>query len=102
MKSFSILRTSLALSGAAALLLSPSASAQSFNIDFADNLTLGTPSNTYGAGSGISSAIGPQVFQISTSVQTDKTAEALVEIKSELEIEIDTNRNKSKSQLYTI
>jgi hypothetical protein len=52
MKSFSILRTSLALSGAAVLLSSPSASAQSFNIDFADNLTLGTPSNTYGAGSG--------------------------------------------------
>jgi len=52
MKSFSILPASLALSLAAALLLSPSASAQSFNIDFADNLTLGTPSNTYAAGSG--------------------------------------------------
>lgn len=40
---------------------------------------------TYGAGSGISSAVGPQVFQISTSVQTDKTAEALVEIRKELD-----------------
>lgn len=40
---------------------------------------------TYGAGSGISSAIGPQVFQISTSVQTDKTREALEEIKKELD-----------------
>ena len=40
---------------------------------------------TYGANSGISSAIGPQVFQISTSVQTDKTAAALREIASELQ-----------------
>jgi len=40
---------------------------------------------TYGAGSGISSAVGPQTFQISTSVQTDKTAAALAEIVKELE-----------------
>jgi len=46
------LRTSLSLLGAALLFLSSSASSQSFNIDFADNATLGTPSATYGAASG--------------------------------------------------
>lgn len=39
---------------------------------------------TYGAGSYISEARGPQVFAVSTSVQTDRTAEALAEIQREL------------------
>src|SRR5690606_20040181 len=39
---------------------------------------------TYGAGSGVSDARGPQVFSVSTSVQTDRTAEALNEIATEL------------------
>jgi len=47
-----ILRSSLPLSAAAALLMSAPASSQSFNIDFGDNVTLGTPSATYGGASG--------------------------------------------------
>jgi zinc protease len=39
---------------------------------------------TYGAGSHVSQARGPQVFAVSTSVQTDRTAEALAEIAREL------------------
>ncbi len=39
---------------------------------------------TYGAGSGIGGGRGPQVFTIATSVQTDKTVEALGEIRKEL------------------
>jgi predicted Zn-dependent peptidase len=39
---------------------------------------------TYGANSGISDARGPQVFAVSTSVQTDRTAESLTEIAREL------------------
>lgn len=39
---------------------------------------------TYGAGSGVGDARGPQVFQVSTSIQTDRTAEALGEIAREL------------------
>jgi len=47
-----ILRTSLPLTGAALLLMSAPASSQSFNIDFGDSVTFGTPSATYGAASG--------------------------------------------------
>ncbi len=39
---------------------------------------------TYGANSYVSDAVGPQVFAVSTSVQTDRTAEALAEIAREL------------------
>jgi predicted Zn-dependent peptidase len=39
---------------------------------------------TYGASSGIAEARGPQAFGVATSVQTDKTAEALSEIDKEL------------------
>lgn len=39
---------------------------------------------TYGAGSNVSDALGPQVFSVSTSVQTDRTADALSEIAREL------------------
>ncbi|MBU1345430.1 MAG: insulinase family protein [Alphaproteobacteria bacterium] len=39
---------------------------------------------TYGANSRVGDAIGPQVFSVSTSVQTDRTAEALTEISREL------------------
>lgn len=39
---------------------------------------------TYGASSGIAEARGPQAFGVATSVQTDKTAEALGEIGKEL------------------
>lgn len=39
---------------------------------------------TYGASSYVSEAVGPQVFAVSTSVQTDRTAEALAEIAREL------------------
>ena len=39
---------------------------------------------TYGAGSNVSEALGPQVFAVSTSVQTDRTADALSEIAREL------------------
>lgn len=39
---------------------------------------------TYGAGSGVGGARGPQVFSVSTSIQTDRTAEALTEIAKEL------------------
>ena len=39
---------------------------------------------TYGAGSNVSDALGPQVFSVSTSVQTDRTADALAEIAREL------------------
>lgn len=39
---------------------------------------------TYGAGSGVGDARGPQAFTVSTSVQTDRTAEALTEIAREL------------------
>ena len=39
---------------------------------------------TYGANSHVSEASGPQVFSVSTSVQTDRTAEALSEISREL------------------
>ena len=46
------LRTSLSLTGAALLFLSSQASSQNFNIDFADNVTLGTPSATYAGASG--------------------------------------------------
>ena len=48
----SVLRSSIAFSSAALLLFSPAASSQSFNIDFGDNVTLGTPGSTYGAASG--------------------------------------------------
>ena len=47
-----ITRTSLSLTGAALLLMSAPASSQSFNIDFGDNVTLGTPTSAYGAASG--------------------------------------------------
>ncbi|MBB3033607.1 M16 family metallopeptidase [Alteriqipengyuania lutimaris] len=56
---------------------------------------------TYGAGSGISSAIGPQAFQISTSVQTDKTKDALVEIKKELD-GITGERPASEAELELV
>ena len=46
------LYTSLPLSGLALLFMGIPAAAQNFNIDFADNVTLGTPSSTYGAASG--------------------------------------------------
>jgi predicted Zn-dependent peptidase len=39
---------------------------------------------TYGAGSGVGDARGPQTFSVSTSIQTDRTAEALTEISREL------------------
>jgi len=39
---------------------------------------------TYGANSYVSEALGPQVFAVSTSIQTDRTAEALSEIAREL------------------
>ena len=39
---------------------------------------------TYGAGSNVSDARGPQVFSVSTSIQTDRTADALGEIAREL------------------
>jgi predicted Zn-dependent peptidase len=39
---------------------------------------------TYGANSGVSEARGPQIFAVSTSVQTDRTAESLAEIAREL------------------
>lgn len=39
---------------------------------------------TYGASSGIGEARGPQSFGVATSVQTDKTSEALTEIDKEL------------------
>jgi len=39
---------------------------------------------TYGASSGIAEARGPQAFGVATSVQTDKTSEALGEIDKEL------------------
>lgn len=39
---------------------------------------------TYGAGSSVSEARGPQVFVVSTSIQTDRTAQALAEIDREL------------------
>jgi zinc protease len=39
---------------------------------------------TYGASSGIAEARGPQLFGVATSVQTDKTSEALAEIDKEL------------------
>ena len=39
---------------------------------------------TYGAGSGVGDARGPQTFAVSTSIQTDRTAEALTEIAREL------------------
>ncbi|QIG79596.1 M16 family metallopeptidase [Stakelama tenebrarum] len=39
---------------------------------------------TYGASSGIGGGRGPQAFTVATSVQTDKTAEALTEIDGEL------------------
>ncbi|MDT8759185.1 insulinase family protein [Sphingomonas psychrotolerans] len=39
---------------------------------------------TYGASSGIAEARGPQAFAVATSVQTDKTAEAIGEISKEL------------------
>lgn len=39
---------------------------------------------TYGAGSGVGDARGPQVFSVSTSIQTDRTADALGEIAREL------------------
>ena len=45
------LHTSLPLSGLALLFMSIPAAAQNFNIDFADNLTLGSPSSTYSAAS---------------------------------------------------
>jgi zinc protease len=39
---------------------------------------------TYGAGSSVGDARGPQAFAVSTSVQTDRTAQALTEIRREL------------------
>lgn len=39
---------------------------------------------SYGAGSFLTNTQGQQIFAVSTSVQTDKTAEALVEIKKEV------------------
>jgi len=39
---------------------------------------------TYGAGASLGSTLGPRMFQVSTSVQADKTAEAMVEIKKEI------------------
>jgi predicted Zn-dependent peptidase len=39
---------------------------------------------TYGANSYVGEALGPSVFGVSTSVQTDKTAEALAEIHNEI------------------
>jgi predicted Zn-dependent peptidase len=39
---------------------------------------------TYGAGSGVGDARGPQTFSVSTSIQTDRTAQALTEISREL------------------
>jgi len=39
---------------------------------------------TYGANSGVGDARGPQTFVVSTSIQTDRTAEALTEISREL------------------
>jgi len=39
---------------------------------------------TYGAGSGLGDARGPQAFAVSTSIQTDRTADALSEISREL------------------
>ena len=39
---------------------------------------------TYGANSYVTEARGPQIFAVSTSIQTDRTAEALTEIAKEL------------------
>ncbi|GAB5348256.1 M16 family metallopeptidase [Alteriqipengyuania sp. 357] len=56
---------------------------------------------TYGASSGISSAVGPQTFQIATSVQTDKTADALSEIARELS-EITATRTTTPEELELV
>ncbi|MFN3538022.1 MAG: M16 family metallopeptidase, partial [Brevundimonas sp.] len=53
---------------------------------------------TYGAGSNVSDALGPQVFSVSTSVQTDRTADALSEIARELN-EIGDERPPSSAEL---
>ena len=53
---------------------------------------------TYGAGSNVNDALGPQVFSVSTSVQTDRTADALSEIARELN-EIGGTRPASAEEL---
>ena len=53
---------------------------------------------TYGANSYVSEALGPQVFAVSTSVQTDRTAEALGEIARELK-EIGGTRAATPAEL---
>lgn len=53
---------------------------------------------TYGAGSYVSDALGPQVFSVSTSVQTGRTADALSEIARELN-EIGGARPPSSEEL---
>ncbi|MDY6924105.1 MAG: pitrilysin family protein [Pseudomonadota bacterium] len=53
---------------------------------------------TYGANSYVSEALGPQVFAVSTSVQTDRTAEALAEIARELN-EIGGTRAATQAEL---
>jgi zinc protease len=56
---------------------------------------------TYGAGSGISGARGPQVFTVSTSIQTDRTADALGEIARELkDIRGDRPATDQELELY--
>src|SRR5690606_33296042 len=53
---------------------------------------------TYGANSYVSDAVGPQVFAVSTSVQTDRTADALAEIARELN-EIGGTRAATQAEL---
>ena len=53
---------------------------------------------SYGAGSGIRNARGERIFLVSTGVQSDKTAESLVEIDREL-TEVVTTRPLTEAEL---